>query len=110
MRPAASLLKRVPALLLALASFSALGQQTVEVGVADYRYQPAEVRIKAGDTVKWVNNERRTSHSILFPDENGLESTRIFPGESWERKFVQPGRYGYTCGPHPEMKGVVLVD
>lgn len=109
MSPGSLLLKRVPALL-AFASLSVLAQQTVEVGVADYRYQPAEVRIKAGDTVRWVNNEKRTSHSILFPDENGLESTRIFPGEAWERKFVKPGRYPYTCGPHPEMKGAVLVD
>lgn len=87
-----------------------MAQQNVEVGVADYRFQPAEVRIKAGDTVKWVNKEKRTSHSMLFPAESGLESTRIFPGESWERKFVQPGRYEYTCGPHPEMKGAVVVE
>ncbi|MCE1181317.1 MAG: hypothetical protein LWW81_03285 [Rhodocyclales bacterium] len=26
------------------------------------------------------------------------------------RRFEQPGRYPYQCGPHPEMKGVILVD
>ena len=107
---AGAMKKRVSALLALVFSLGALAQQTVEVGVAEYRYQPTEVRIKAGDAVKWTNNEKRTSHSILFPDENGLESTRIFPGESWERKFSQPGRYPYTCGPHPEMKGVVIVE
>lgn len=109
MRPGTTLLKRVPALL-ALVSLCALAQQTVEVGVAEYRYQPAELRIKAGDTVKWVNNEKRTSHSVLFPDEGGAESPRFFPGESWQRKFERPGRYPYACGPHPEMKGVVIVE
>jgi plastocyanin len=109
MATAGDLLKRVPALL-ALFSIYAAAQQTVTVNMAEYKYTPAEVRIKAGDTVKWVNNERRTSHSVLFPAENGLESTRMFPGESWERRFQAPGRYEYTCGPHPEMKGVVHVD
>lgn len=104
-----SLMKRVP-MLLALFSICAAAQQTVVVTIAEYKYTPAEVRIKAGDTVKWVNNEKRTSHSVLFSAENGLESERMFPGEVWERRFPIPGRYEYTCGPHPEMKGVVHVD
>ena len=37
------------------------------------------------------------------------ESERLFPDESWQREFTQAGRYPYTCGPHPEMKGVVIV-
>ncbi|MBV2194369.1 MAG: plastocyanin, partial [Azonexus sp.] len=32
-----------------------------------------------------------------------------FPQESWQRRFEKPGRYDYHCGPHPEMKGVVVV-
>lgn len=101
--------KGVPALL-ALLSICAAAQQTATVGIADYKYSPPEVRIKAGETVRWLNNEKRTSHSVLFPAENGLESTRMFPGEHWERRFERPGRYEYTCGPHPEMKGLVVVE
>lgn len=102
-------LKRVPALL-ALVSVCALAQQTVDVTIQDYRFAPAEVRIKPGDTVKWTNREKRTSHSVLFPAENGLESERLFPQESWQRTFSQPGSYSYHCGPHEEMKGVVVVE
>jgi plastocyanin len=102
-------LKRVPGLL-ALVSVCALAQQTVEVTIQDYKFQPAEARIKAGDTVKWTNREKRTSHSVLFPAENGLESERLFPDESWQRTFAQPGAYSYRCGPHEEMKGRVLVE
>jgi plastocyanin len=102
-------LKRVPALL-ALVSVCALAQGTVEVTIQDYKFQPAEVKIKAGDTVKWINREKRTSHSVLFPAENGLESERLFPDESWQRTFAQPGIYSYRCGPHEEMKGRVLVE
>ena len=78
--------------------------------IQEYRYQPNEVRIKVGDTVNWVNREKRTSHSVLFPAENGSESERFFPDESWQRRFDKPGRYVYHCGPHPEMTGVVVVD
>ncbi len=104
--------KRAPvvlALVLFAYSLAALAQGTVEVVVENYAYSPREVNVRVGDTVSWTNREKRTSHSILFPAENGLESDRIFPGESWQRVFTKPGIYPYTCGPHPEMKGRVLV-
>lgn len=87
-----------------------MAQQTVDVTIQDYKFLPAEVRIKAGDTVKWINMEKRTSHSVLFPAENGLESERMFPDEHWQRTFAKPGSYSYRCGPHEEMKGLVLVE
>jgi plastocyanin len=102
-------LRRVPALL-ALVSVCAFAQQTVEVSIQDYRFSPSDVRIKVGDTVKWINREKRTSHSVLFPAEGGRESDRIFPGESWQRVFKQPGTFAYRCGPHEEMNGSVVVE
>jgi plastocyanin len=84
--------------------------QPVEVVIKDYRFQPAELRVKAGTTVKWVNQEKRTTHSVLFLGKDGFESERFFPGESWQRTFDTPGRHEYSCGPHPEMKGVVEVE
>ena len=101
--------KRVLALL-ALVSSCAVAQQTVEVTIQDYHFIPPEVRIKTGDTVKWINQEKRTSHSVLFPAENGLESDRLFPGEQWQRTFTKPGSYDYRCGPHEEMKGLLVVE
>lgn len=101
-------LRRAPALL-ALVSFGVFGAETVAVDIQGYKYVPGEVKIRVGDTVKWTNREKRTSHSVLFPAENGLESERLFPDESWERRFTKAGRYDYTCTPHPEMKGVVIV-
>jgi len=94
---------------MALVSFSVMAQQVVDVGIESYRFMPPEVSIRAGDSVRWINHEKRTSHSVLFPAENGLESERLFPGESWQRRFERPGRYAYHCGPHPEMEGVVIV-
>ncbi len=103
---------RVLAVMLALVSFCvpAAGQKTHEITIREYRFTPQEIRIKAGDAVKWTNREKRTSHSVLFPAENGLESDRLFPDESWQRTFEKPGTYKYRCGPHEEMKGAVIVE
>ena len=95
--------------LLALVSFSVLAEQTVEISIEKYTFTPQEVSIRVGDSVKWVNHEKRTSHSVVFPQEGGRESERLFPDESWQRRFAEPGRYPYHCGPHPEMKGLVVV-
>ena len=102
------LLMRAP-LLLALFSFAVWADQVAEVRIEGYRFEPVEVRVQAGGSVRWINHEKRTSHSVVFPAEGGLESERMFPQESWQRRFEKPGRYDYHCGPHPEMKGVVIV-
>lgn len=102
-----SILQRAPAIL-ALVALS-VSAETVTVDIQNYTYMPAEAKIRPGDTVRWVNKEKRTSHSILFPAEGGMESERIFPDETWQRTFDKAGTYPYTCGPHPEMKGSVVV-
>lgn len=93
-----------------LVSGAARATQTHEIQIREYRYEPARLKIKQGDSVQWTNQEKRVSHSILFTGVGGFESERIFPGESWRRTFAAPGSYPYSCGPHPEMKGVVDVE
>jgi plastocyanin len=91
------------------ASGAADAAQTVEVGVDHYKFQPERLKVKVGTTVKWINQEKRTSHSVWFRSGGEPESERLFPGESWQRTFTKPGVYPYTCGPHPEMHGVIEV-
>lgn len=101
------------ALLVACAAMAPLAapaaDTAIEVAIANMRFDPPEVKIKAGTTVTWVNREKRTNHSVLFEQENGLESDRLFPGETWRRTFERPGTYPYRCGPHPEMRGLIEV-
>lgn len=81
-------------------------EQIVEI--VGYQFVPAEVHIKVGDTVTWVNREKRVSHSVLFLG-TGKESDRLFPDERWSRDFSEPGRYEYRCGPHAEMRAAIVV-
>jgi len=83
--------------------------ETVEVSIEKMQFEPKRLKVKPGTTVKWVNNEKRSNHSVLFAQEGLPESERFFPGESWQRTFDKPGVYPYICGPHPEMTGVVEV-
>ena len=83
--------------------------ETVEILIQDYKFTPALMTVKAGTTVKWINREKRSTHSVLFSGPGGFESERLFPGESWQRRFDAPGSYPYGCGPHPEMKGAIVV-
>lgn len=91
-----------------LASPADAGDEHV-VTIRDYRFEPALLQIKAGDSVRWVNAEKRTSHSVLFTGSESLESERLFPGEGWVRQFEAGGSHPYRCGPHPEMTGEVRV-
>lgn len=93
---------------LAWAVSSPIWGVTVEVVIQKYLFQPQEVRIKAGDTVHWVNKEKRQFHSVLFPGEP--ESSYLFPGDVYDKLFDKPGTYPYHCGPHPEMTGTVHVE
>lgn len=100
------------ALLLATATFAPAvpaANGVAEVRIENYKFDPPELKVKAGATVKWVNHEKRASHSVIWLGPGGFESERMFPGESYQRKFDRPGTYPYSCGPHPEMKGLVVV-
>jgi plastocyanin len=73
-----------------------------------YRFDPDVIRIKAGDTVTWTNNDNFT-HSVRLQD--GGETQFMKPGESVTHAFTTPGVYQYDCSLHPkDMRGSVQVD
>lgn len=76
-----------------------------------YSFCPAEITVPVGTTVRWVNVDKRTSHSVILPDEP--ESDRLFPEEFVEYTFLTSGDQRYLCGPHWErddMIGMVKVE
>ncbi len=78
-----------------------------------YNFCPFELTVKAGTTVRWVNVDKRTSHSVLLKDGSEPESDRLFPEESVDLTFLTPGPQEYLCGPHWEtqnMIGMVTVE
>ncbi len=77
-----------------------------------YEFCPAAITVKPGTTVRWVNVDKRTSHSVFVPDSGEPESDRAFPEEIIEMTFLTSGDHRYLCGPHWEthdMIGMVTV-
>lgn len=70
-----------------------------------YKFCPGELTIPVGTTVRWVNVDKRTSHSVIVQDEP--ESDRAFPEESIEFTFKIPGSQDYLCGPHWERRDMI---
>lgn len=87
--------------------------EEVTVRMLDDLYLPQTVAINPNTVVVWTN-DGRTEHNI-WPDDKkeGWKSGKIKPGKSFERKFTEPGVYGYYCtfhgAPKRGMYGTVIV-
>lgn len=97
------------------ASPAAADTVTVKMGADSgmLAFEPSTVTIKAGDTVKWVNN-KLPPHNIIFEGDAANKShdqLMFSPGESYEATFDAPGTYSYYCSPHrgAGMTGKVVV-
>ncbi len=88
------------------------------------RFDPAEIAIKAGDTVEWRNigsiphtvtaDPRRapSSKNVELPDgAEPFDSGWVTGGQSFRYTFSKPGVYRYVCLPHERarMLGTVIV-
>jgi plastocyanin len=91
--------------------FSAGEVLAKDIIVEIYKKQfiPSQVIIEAGDRVIWKNIEKRQYHNFWFKSSGEEEPDYFFPDENYQRKFDQLGSFSYECGPHPKMKGKVIV-
>jgi len=70
--------------------------------------EPVEIRVSAGQSVAWLNHDPLV-HTITA-DDGSWESGNMAPGATFLRRFDRPGRYPYHCLPHPQMRGVIIVE
>ncbi|MBD2188920.1 plastocyanin [Pseudanabaena mucicola] len=75
-------------------------------------FDPKVVTIKAGDTVKWVNN-KAFPHNIVFDGHDELSHKKLAqkPKAELESTFNEVGEFSYYCSPHrgAGMQGKVIV-
>ncbi|MVU78877.1 copper-binding protein [Nocardia sp. ET3-3] len=81
----------------------------VTVEVKDMKFSPADITVKAGDTVTWKFDDR-APHNVQGVGDiaMALNSPIIHKGQ-WSYTFTTPGTYRYICTLHAEMKGTVTV-
>ncbi len=76
------------------------------VEVVDYGYSPAQLVIRVGQSVTWVN-QGADGHDVTGSD---WRSGPLTPQQGYTRSFAQPGTYPYECTFHPEMRGSIIVE
>ncbi len=80
---------------------------THTVTIEGMQFTPADLTVKKGDTVVWVNKD-------LFPHtataSGTFDSKSIAEGASWQFTPAATGVFPYTCTFHPTMKGTLRVE
>lgn len=96
--------------------------EMVEKSATDYAFEPAEITVEPGQTIRFVQTGR-IPHNVEFEDVPSgaeIDGIRMGPflnaqGESYEieidDRFTE-GTYEYICTPHVEMgmTGTIVVE
>jgi len=80
---------------------------TVVVKMYKYTFCLPDIEVPVGTKVRWINVDKRTSHSVWFKGAGKPESERLFPDEFVDMTMETPGRFHYLCGPHHVQEGMV---
>lgn len=81
-------------------------EATVEISGSAYALQV--LRIKAGTKVTWINKDA-TKHDAIA-DDGSFRTKLLGKNESATLTFRKAGVFSYHCGPHPFMKGQIIVE
>jgi len=92
---------------LAIASPLAHGASNKTVTVAKFKFAPAKVTIKRGDSVTWRFKKDPAPHNVK--GGGGIKSKPRISTGTYRKKFTKKGTFRYICGIHPNMKGTVVV-
>ena len=90
----------ITALIFLLSTGAVYCGETATVIIKDFQFQPKEITVKVGTTIRWENQEDSQYHSILFTGMSDKKHDYFFPNDSRERTFDKPGTYPYICEPH----------
>ncbi len=79
-----------------------------EVTMKNIKFDPANVTVKAGETVTWVN-EDSVGHDVTADDFKSGSPGGIQNGGTYKHTFKAAGTFKYVCTVHPGMEGSVTV-
>ena len=74
--------------------------EEVAVKIGNFTFGPQELKVKAGTTVTWTN-EDDIPHTVVSP--NTFRSKVIDTDGKFSFTFTTPGTYKYFCSLHPHM-------
>jgi len=81
------------------------------VVIRDFAFSPAQVTVRPGGKVTWVNCETSGGDShTSTSDGTGWSSPLLAPGATFTQSFAAAGSFPYHCTPHPSMRAAVRVE
>ena len=80
---------------------------TRTVLMRDIEFNPRDLTIDPGDTVRWENEDSEPHNAI--GEDDSFETPVIDQGETSEHTFQSSGEYPYFCTIHPGMDGTITV-
>jgi plastocyanin len=105
----------VAAIVLAATASSADTSQTQKPKPVTHRvtidatsFKPAELTIRTGDSIVWMNRDI-IPHTATQSGDKGFDSGTLKSGDAWKHTFTTTGKVPYICTFHPTMKGTVTV-
>ncbi|MHC5310623.1 plastocyanin/azurin family copper-binding protein [Myroides sp. LJL116] len=81
--------------------------QEAVVIIKQMKFEPAQLKVKKGQTVTWINKDI-VEHDIT-PFNTKLPHSGVFkPRQSWQLEVDQS--FDYKCNLHPTMLGKIIVE
>ena len=84
----------------------------VAVALKDVEFQPQDVTVKKGGTIRWTNEED-VPHDVTKKSGPGKNFSsgraNMQKGDTYEQSFPTAGKIDYICTVHPKMVGTITV-
>lgn len=81
---------------------------THDVAIRGHAFQPAELTVAAGDSVRFTNNDGAPHDATA--DNGAFGTARLGNGDSDTITLAEPGVYEYHCSIHTNMRAVITVE
>jgi plastocyanin len=91
----------------ALLPAGAARAEDVAVHIDNFVFEPAQLTVKAGQTVTWTNRDD-IPHTVVCAGK--FRSKTMDTDGTYSFTFTSAGEYKYFCSLHPHMTGVIKVE
>lgn len=92
-----------------LQAYASSNEATV-ISQKNRTYAPGAITVKAGETVRIINDDIFLHHAFVDDDGMDFDSGPMEEGELRDIEFSEPGEYNVKCAIHPKMKLTVVVE
>lgn len=82
-------------------------QETKNVAIQGFRFDPATLSVNVGDTVVWRNNDT-APHTATATDQS-FDTGRLNQGQEGSFTFTRAGTFQYVCAFHDQMQATIEV-